>query len=266
MSTHNKQGAIKVSGYSTSFVNEEGAGYNNSVTVISPVGSSTSSDTQFVLGATSSSSSVSVTTSPTDVITSTKVDVPAAPTDSLNIPDPISPVVPGEVLRGDRNNNRIRGTSGNDTIFGLGGDDRLFGWGGDDLLLGGRGDDTLNGGGGDDVLNGGAGDDVLNGGAGADTLIGGRGADTFVLTSLATDPARANVIVDFNLDQGDKIQLRKGLSASDIAFEVFDSNNNGSVDTTLIRLKTNNHILGIALGTVDTSGNTILSEQVVISS
>ncbi|PSB54553.1 hypothetical protein C7B61_22160, partial [filamentous cyanobacterium CCP1] len=87
----------------------------------------------------------------------------------------------------------------------------------------------------------------------------------FVLTSQAIESARANVIVDFKLDQGDTIRLSKRIAISDIDFETFDSNGNGSVDATLIRLKTNNQILGIALGTVDSTGNTTLSTQVFTS-
>jgi serralysin len=261
---------------SSSFTDTSGSGGSSSATATSPTGTSTSSDSRFVPGATSSTSTATATTSPTGVSTSAIVVTPAAPSDSLNPPPtPPSPSISnppptasptsGVVVNGDRANNLIQGTSGNDTIFGRGGNDRLFGKQGDDLLFGGRGDDTLNGGEGDDVLNGGAGDDVLNGGAGADTLIGGRGADTFVLTSQAIVPARANIIVDFNMNQGDKIRVSKRIQISDIAFEVFDSNRNGSADATLIRLKTNNQILGIALNTVDTAGNTILNSQIFTS-
>ncbi|MEO0980395.1 MAG: DUF5801 repeats-in-toxin domain-containing protein, partial [Pseudomonadota bacterium] len=56
---------------------------------------------------------------------------------------------------------------------------------------------------GDNVLVGTAGDDILIGGLGADILTGGEGADTFVLTSLAD----ADIITDYDFQQGDAIDL-----------------------------------------------------------
>ncbi|MBL8404449.1 MAG: VCBS domain-containing protein, partial [Dechloromonas sp.] len=99
----------------------------------------------------------------------------------------------------------LNGTTGNDLIKGGAGDDRLGG------TAGTEGNDILDGGTGNDTLRGGAGNDVLIGGEGNDTLIGGSGADTFVwmLADRGTPGAPASdVVVDFNENAGDKLDLR----------------------------------------------------------
>ncbi|POF31663.1 T1SS-143 repeat domain-containing protein [Roseibium marinum] len=75
---------------------------------------------------------------------------------------------------------------------------------------------------GDNVLMGTDGDDILAGGLGADLLTGGAGADTFVLSSLA----EADIITDYNFDEGDRIDLG---SLLDSAF------NPGADESTLVR-------------------------------
>ncbi|MDQ1208531.1 Ca2+-binding RTX toxin-like protein [Acinetobacter baylyi] len=134
-------------------------------------------------------------------------------------------------LAGTTASNHILGGLGNDTIYGRGGDDLLEGEDGDDklygeegadilkgglgndLLDGGAGNDILEGGEGNDNLSGGAGDDILNGGAGNDTLNGGSGSDTAIfkiLQGFENDAIGGNGIdtwVDFNLSQGDKIDI-----------------------------------------------------------
>ena len=64
---------------------------------------------------------------------------------------------------------------------------------------------ALIGNGGNDVITGGSGDDLLIGGAGNDNLTGGLGADTFRFGQFETGQDTIN---DFNVNQGDKIDLR----------------------------------------------------------
>ena len=136
-------------------------------------------------------------------------------------------------LRGDEGNDTIvggdsfddiNGNTGNDTASGGDGDDwvvggkdndSLSGDGGSDLVYGNLGNDTLEGGAGADTVRGGQGDDVLSGGAGADfvsgdlgndTMSGGAGADIFhSFTGSGIDR-----ILDFNLAEGDRLQLDPG--------------------------------------------------------
>lgn len=61
----------------------------------------------------------------------------------------------------------------------------------------------LYGGAGDDQLFGSAANDTLSGGSGADTVQGGAGADLFVLTP----DGSTDRVVDFNLGEGDRVQL-----------------------------------------------------------
>jgi Ca2+-binding RTX toxin-like protein len=62
---------------------------------------------------------------------------------------------------------------------------------------------------GNDTIMGGSGSDLLVGGTGNDTLTGGLGADTFRFSKFETGQ---DTITDFNLGQGDKIDLRGLLS------------------------------------------------------
>ena len=86
-------------------------------------------------------------------------------------------------------------------------------------MWGGKDNDYLNGGAGNDVLNGYAGVvgemDGLTGGAGADTFVLGYSSTAFYLGSNLGERAS---IFDFNLAEGDKIQLHG--SASDYTFIV----------------------------------------------
>lgn len=109
-------------------------------------------------------------------------------------------------LVGNATRNHIMGGSGDDTIEGRGGNDRLLGRVGDDLVLGGEGNDELFG------MNG---NDTLSGGAGNDTLNGGKGADLFMIDG-GTD-----IIVDFNLAQGDTLMFNSAGSAANFALAEF---------------------------------------------
>jgi Ca2+-binding RTX toxin-like protein len=129
-----------------------------------------------------------------------------------------------DVINGGPAFDRTNGNAGNDTVHGNGGgdwvtggkdNDQLFGDGGDDILNGNLGSDTGDGGGGNDTVRGGQGDDVLSGGIGDDyvtgdlgddTLTGGTGADTF----RAFAGGGHDVITDFNLAEGDRVQLDPG--------------------------------------------------------
>ncbi|MGY3868677.1 retention module-containing protein [Aeromonas crassostreae] len=75
----------------------------------------------------------------------------------------------------------------------------------------------LHGSGGDDHLVGSQGDDILYGGAGSDILTGGLGSDTFVWqlpdAGTASQPA-LDTITDFNLAQGDRLDLSDMLKGS----------------------------------------------------
>lgn len=84
---------------------------------------------------------------------------------------------------------------GNDHLIGGVDKDIIFGQGGNDILDGGKGNDILFGGDGDDILIGGPGDDILMGGAGADTFVWKK------------NDFGHDVIKDFNLSEGDKIDL-----------------------------------------------------------
>jgi Ca2+-binding RTX toxin-like protein len=83
---------------------------------------------------------------------------------------------------------------------------RLDGTTGANILAGGDGNDTLYGGAGDDTLLGGDGNDLVDGGLGAEILTGGDGADIFLFRSAVE--ANGDVITDFSMAQGDRIDLR----------------------------------------------------------
>ena len=96
----------------------------------------------------------------------------------------------------------------------------------DNSMVGNAAANTLNGVGGNDQLDGQGGNDALYGGAGGDALFGGAGADTFIYkaasdsqASVSRPPvgaqaapelgvgANTDVIYDFNVGEGDKIDL-----------------------------------------------------------
>ncbi|MFS1920537.1 retention module-containing protein [Vibrio lentus] len=76
-------------------------------------------------------------------------------------------------------------------------------------LTAGSGNDRLEGGAGDDTLVGGDGNDTLIGGGGSDILTGGNGMDSFVWLNI--EDGVADTITDFNLSEGDQIDLREVL-------------------------------------------------------
>ena len=83
------------------------------------------------------------------------------------------------------------------------------------------------------VLNGGDGNDTLIGGLGNDTLTGGAGADTFVLASYDTTGAQFDVITDFSISEGDRIDLGPNGAASFAALSRMVLRTNASGDAYL---------------------------------
>ena len=147
-------------------------------------------------------------------------------------------------------NDRIRGDRGNDRLIGNDGNDEMEGGQGNDVLIGGLGDDQL---------LGDSGRDLLRGGLGQDRLTGGRGADTFVLDDRAASSQLADIVTDFSVIQGDKLKLLGGQKFKDLSLEGFDSDGNGSVDSTLIRSRSDQQVLAIVLHTVSSKGVTTLT-------
>ncbi|KZX70017.1 hypothetical protein A3712_09650 [Vibrio sp. HI00D65] len=76
-------------------------------------------------------------------------------------------------------------------------------------LTAGSGNDRLEGAAGDDTLIGGDGNDTLIGGGGSDILTGGDGMDSFVWLNI--EDGVEDTITDFNLAEGDQIDLREVL-------------------------------------------------------
>ncbi|CAN7740975.1 calcium-binding protein [Bosea sp. LjRoot9] len=77
----------------------------------------------------------------------------------------------------------------------------------DDLLTGSSGADVIIGGAGNDVLSGGGGTDTLSGGIGFNTLTGGAAADVFIIDPSKLTAALPDLITDYNLAEGDKVDL-----------------------------------------------------------
>ncbi|BAU40320.1 Poly(beta-D-mannuronate) C5 epimerase 7 [Leptolyngbya sp. O-77] len=237
------------------YVNANGAGGSSSSSATSPLGTSSSSDSVFVPGATSISAGASANTTPgkppeTTAVVTVPAAVPGEPLEtiavatvpaSLNWADldfaDVAPLLPELVVAmgtgdwdyaqdgasvkkavGNSEGNQLSGTSEQDWLGGKGGGDRLFGKWGNDVLQGGAGPDVLLGGLGMDVLLGGSGDDLLDGGGGINLLIGGRGADTFRLSGTAAKikDSQPSIIADFNASESDKIQLLTGLLLRDL--------------------------------------------------
>ncbi len=167
-----------------------------------------------------------------------------------------------ERLLGNNGNDVIGGGGGNDIIYGGKDDDRLDGNdgndvvrgdSGNDLIFGGFGNDILRGGQGDDDLDGNEGNDFLVGDRGVDVLTGGLGADIFVLRSNEEFGVNgADVITDFNFDEGDRIGLTDGLTELDLLFtddNLIAYDNDGIINDMVIFNQINGQIVGIVLNT-----------------
>ncbi|RAK50992.1 calcium-binding protein [Phenylobacterium deserti] len=121
-----------------------------------------------------------------------------------------------EFFNGNQGDDVIDGGSGGgDWLVGGKGADRITAHAGSGVLYGNIGADTLNGGSGAETIRGGQDDDVLLGGGGADWLSGDRGSDTITGGAGAdifhqSAGAGLDRITDFNLAEGDRIQLDLG--------------------------------------------------------
>jgi len=114
------------------------------------------------------------------------IDVPGIVVDGTDEGDRIFGEGGNDTLSGGSENDAIFGGAGNDVIDGGSESDRLFGETGDDTInggsesdriFGGEGNDTIDGGSGSDRAFGDAGNDILTGGSGDDRLFGGAGQD-----------------------------------------------------------------------------------------
>ena len=111
--------------------------------------------------------------------------------------DTISTGAGDDFAVGGKDNDSLSGGSGGDVVWGNLGNDTQDGGDGNDQVRGGQGDDTI---------TGGAGNDFVSGDRGNDTIAGGTGADIFH----GSQDAGIDRVVDFNLAEGDRVQLDPG--------------------------------------------------------
>jgi serralysin len=118
-------------------------------------------------------------------------------------------------------------------------------------LQGGAGNDTLNGGAGNDFLDGGTGEDKLIGGTGNDVLTGGIGADVFdwnLVDINNSGPIARDTVKDFNLSQGDKLDLKDLLvgenSGNILNYLDITTSTSGSITNTEIRISNDGQFAG----------------------
>ncbi|WP_293359889.1 MULTISPECIES: calcium-binding protein [unclassified Microcoleus] len=158
-----------------------------------------------------------------------------------------------DIIGGGGGNDIIYGGKGNDGVDGNDGNDVVRGDSGNDLIFGGAGNDILRGGQGDDDLDGNDGNDFLAGDRGVDVLTGGLGADVFVLRSNEQSGVNgADIITDFNFDEGDRIGLTDGLTELDLIFtddNLIAYDNDGIINDMVIENARNGQIVGIVLNT-----------------
>lgn len=111
-----------------------------------------------------------------------------------------------DTLSGGAGNDWVVGGKDNDLMFGDAGEDIVYGNLGNDTGNGGDGADLIRGGQGNDIIFGDAGNDWVSGDKGDDTVTGGSGADTFHTFG----DAGIDRVTDFNLSEGDRVQLDPG--------------------------------------------------------
>jgi serralysin len=118
-------------------------------------------------------------------------------------------------INGNMGNDTEAGGLGDDWVVGGKDSDGLSGDEGDDIVYGNIASDWCDGGAGNDLVRGGqdgdmvlgqAGDDWLSGDRGDDTVTGGAGADVFHTFG----DAGLDRVTDFNLAEGDRVQLDPG--------------------------------------------------------
>lgn len=130
--------------------------------------------------------------------------------------DDVNGNVGADTVRGGEGDDWVRGGKGNDTIYGdAGNDPHVNGNIGNDSVSGGDGDDTVYGGQDNDTLYGDAGNDLLSGDIGVDILFGGLGADRFTIRA----GGGVDWVGDFNLAQGDRVQLAPGTAYTLTTYE-----------------------------------------------
>ncbi len=134
-----------------------------------------------------------------------------------------------DFIDGGDGKDSIFGGEGNDTLYGGAGNDIIWGGDGNDTLFGGDGNDYLKGGNGVDKLFGGAGKDELRGGKGNDTLTGGEGADTFVWKAEDFQAGDEDIITDFNLAEGDLLNLSDFADTTKYNVSISDDNGNALI-------------------------------------
>lgn len=115
-----------------------------------------------------------------------------------------------DTVRGGQGDDSVRGGQGSDRVYGDLGNDRVFADIGNDTVYGGKGNDTIHGGQGDDLISGDLGDDQLWGDKDNDILTGAGGADVFCFVL----GSGADTVADFNVADGDRLQIAAGLSTS----------------------------------------------------
>lgn len=191
-----------------------------------------------------------------------------------------------DTVQGSNDFDTINGNSGNDTVLGGGGNDQLRGGTNNDFVDGQSGDDTVNGNRDEDFVQGGDGSDFVRGGQGndslfgnngndllvgdfgADNLTGGSGLDTFIFRTdtAAQGVVNADVVLDFNVFEGDRIGLDSRISTSDIIFDDSTDYSNifggGGQPDTVISIASSGLILGVIR---DTSVNDVISRVDIIA-
>ena len=141
-----------------------------------------------------------------------------------------------DLLIGNRHRDRLFGRPHADTLKGGLHDDTLRGNRGTDRLRGQHGDDILRGGSHNDTLRGGSGNDTLCGGPGNDTLHGGAGADLFRMSN------GRDTIIDFQIEQGDRLKLIKGvdININQSGQHLILKNDDETIHTTLENINLDN--------------------------
>lgn len=97
-----------------------------------------------------------------------------------------------------------------------------------------------------------------------DLFIGSSNVDSFVLSATGVPSVLdADIILNFNVADGDRLQLPDEIATANLVLQVIDLNQDGVLDSTAIRLGEEGNILAIALNTVDETGSTHLSSLVI---
>lgn len=123
----------------------------------------------------------------------------------------------------------IDGGDGDDTLAGGHSDDVIYGGNGNDSILGRTGNDTIYGGDGNDNILTGEGNDYIDGGAGDDTIAAGMGTNIY-LFGHGSELDEINIFKESHESTMNIVQLKEGISVSDILIKKADINSNYSLD------------------------------------